>query len=96
MILVIDNSRPTNKNRSRFSSPAAAHRAPCSQIPFCAIKNNYSFINLNNKIYNQNHIFAINNKTTKDNYPYYKLFGTEDTIQNLYSADPQKLRLGVF
>lgn len=95
MISPIDNSRPINKNRSRFFIPAKNPSLPCSEKPFCAYQNSSSFISRNNKIYSKNHIVTTK-VTIKDNYPNYLLFGTENTIQSIYSADPLKLRVGVY
>jgi hypothetical protein len=95
MILTIDNSRPINKNISRFSAASIGHDLPCSLKPFCAVKNNSSFINKNNKIYTKSNY--ITTKTTiKDSYPDHMIFGAEETIQSIYSADPAKLRIGAF
>lgn len=95
MIFSIDNSKPINQNRSRFSAPSRTASLPCSEKPFCAYQNASSFISRNNKIYSKNHI-TTTKTTTKDNYPNYLLFGTENTIQSVYSADPLKLRVGVY
>lgn len=34
--------------------------------------------------------------TVSRQYPGHSLFGVQSTIQNLYSAGPQKLRIGIF
>lgn len=96
MILPINNSKPINKNSTRFSAPTKSTYLPCSERPFCAVQNNISFINTNNKIYLKNNTFITTKTTNKDNYPNYLLFGKEDTVQNIYSADPLKLRVGVY
>lgn len=95
MIFPIDNSKPINQNRSRFSVPVKTSFLPCSERPFCAHQSASSFISKNNKIYSKNNI-RITQTTIKQNYPDYLLFGIENTTQNIYSADPLKLKVGVY
>ena len=95
MISPIDVSKPLNKISARLFRPAVKPSAPCSAKPFCANNHGGSFVNSQNAIYTK--AGKITTQTTKkNNYPYYELFGQEETIQNIYSSSPAKLRVGVF
>jgi hypothetical protein len=96
MVSSINNNRPINTNTTRFYSPRTKYSIPCSARPFCASRSDTSFINKNNKIYLNNQNYIVTQKTIKDNYPDFLLFGTENTLQSIYSADPAKLKIGAF
>ena len=96
MNFIIDNSKPTNSHFNRFVRPAVAYNSPCSEKPLCAKINSVSFVNKNNKIHTNRNVFVITETTKKSEYPGWHSFGKENIVQNIYSADPQKLRIGIF
>lgn len=92
MIIKINNSKPLNVVRSTryFTNKTNTSKANPPQV------SKFSFINSNNRIYRNNIVFNSNTTMSKDNYPGSDNFGIQSTVQNIYSADPQKLRIGIF
>jgi hypothetical protein len=96
MNFIINNSKPINTNSNRFVRPSVFYNIRCSGQSFCATINSVSFVTKNNKIYTNNDVLTLTQTTPSVSYPSSESFGQENTTQNIYSADPQKLRIGIF
>lgn len=53
-------------------------------------------VSLGGNLYTSSKITISSIRTVKNGYPDRQLFGIEYTTQNIYSAGPNKLRIGVF
>jgi hypothetical protein len=92
MIIKINNNKALNRVRSTTYFTNQSNTSKANPAPIAKS----SFINSNNKIYKNNVVYNTNLSLPRDNYPGYDIFGIQSTIQNIYSAGPQKLRIGIF
>jgi hypothetical protein len=91
MIIKIDQSKPSNIVRSTtYFKNKVNTRLNIDQSGARSI-----YVG-GNTVYKNRSPLASTSITEKNNYPGYTDFGIQSTTQNIYSADPQKLRIGTY